>query len=114
MYNCLFFLVINRLQQEGIATFLLSGDRKEAVESIGRTVGIRNENIKSSLTPQGKAGIISTLQGEGRRVAMVMYCGVLFLIYYEQHIQLVYGLLAINLFCFAGKWDNYALSIIEK
>lgn len=62
---------VDRLQQEGIATFLLSGDRKEAVESIGGTVGIRSENIKSSLTPQEKAGIISNLQGEGRKVAMV-------------------------------------------
>jgi len=43
------------------------------VTSIGRTVGIRNENIKSSLTPQDKASIISTLQGEGHRVAMVIY-----------------------------------------
>jgi Cu+-exporting ATPase len=58
-------------------TFLLSGDRKEAVESIGRTVGIRSENIKSSLTPHEKAGIITALQGEGRRVAMVMLCDVL-------------------------------------
>jgi hypothetical protein len=49
------------------------------VEGIGRTVGIRSENRKSSLTPQEKAGIISTLQEEGHRVAMVIYCGVLFL-----------------------------------
>uniref|UniRef100_A0A0D9Z2V7 HMA domain-containing protein n=1 Tax=Oryza glumipatula TaxID=40148 RepID=A0A0D9Z2V7_9ORYZ len=62
---------VDRLQQEEISTFLLSGDRKEAVESIGRTVGIRSENIKSSLTPHEKAGIITALQGEGRRVAMV-------------------------------------------
>uniref|UniRef100_A0A0E0K9J8 HMA domain-containing protein n=1 Tax=Oryza punctata TaxID=4537 RepID=A0A0E0K9J8_ORYPU len=62
---------VDRLQQEEIATFLLSGDRKEAVESIGRTVGIRIVNIKSSLTPHEKAGIITALQGEGRRVAMV-------------------------------------------
>ncbi|KAL6867742.1 hypothetical protein ACP4OV_015766 [Aristida adscensionis] len=64
-------LTVDRLQQESIATFLLSGDREEAVASIGSTVGIRSENIKSSLTPQEKAGIISTLQGEGHRVAMV-------------------------------------------
>uniref|UniRef100_A0A0E0CW34 HMA domain-containing protein n=1 Tax=Oryza meridionalis TaxID=40149 RepID=A0A0E0CW34_9ORYZ len=62
---------VDRLQQEEISTFLLSGDRKEAVESIGRTIGIRSENIKSSLTPHEKAGIITALQGEGRRVAMV-------------------------------------------
>ncbi|PUZ42575.1 hypothetical protein GQ55_9G593400 [Panicum hallii var. hallii] len=64
-------VTVDRLQQESISTFLLSGDREEAVTSIGRTVGIRNENIKSSLTPQDKASIISTLQGEGHRVAMV-------------------------------------------
>ncbi|KAK8446693.1 hypothetical protein SEVIR_9G524700v4 [Setaria viridis] len=64
-------LTVDRLQQESITTFLLSGDREEAVTSIGRIVGIRNENIKSSLTPQDKASIISTLQGEGHRVAMV-------------------------------------------
>lgn len=62
---------VDRLQKEGITTYILSGDRKEAVESIGITVGIRTENRKSSLSPQEKAGIISTLQGEGHRVAMV-------------------------------------------
>ncbi|KAL6648703.1 hypothetical protein ACP70R_012927 [Stipagrostis hirtigluma subsp. patula] len=64
-------LTVDRLQQESITPFLLSGDREEAVASIGSTVGIRKEHIKSSLTPQEKAGIISTLQGEGHRVAMV-------------------------------------------
>ncbi|CAD6202338.1 unnamed protein product [Miscanthus lutarioriparius] len=64
-------LTVERLQQESITTFLLSGDRQEAVASIGRTIGIRDENIKSSLTPQDKASIISTLQGKGHRVAMV-------------------------------------------
>ncbi|XP_051183175.1 copper-transporting ATPase PAA2, chloroplastic [Lolium perenne] len=62
---------VDRLQQEGITTYILSGDRKEAVEGIGKTVGIRSENRKSSLSPQEKAGIISTLQDEGHRVAMV-------------------------------------------
>ncbi|GJN40550.1 hypothetical protein PR202_gb29780 [Eleusine coracana subsp. coracana] len=64
-------LTVDRLQQECITAFLLSGDREEAVASIGSTVGIKNENMKSSLTPQEKAGVISTLQGEGHRVAMV-------------------------------------------
>uniref|UniRef100_A0ACD5WEW0 Uncharacterized protein n=1 Tax=Avena sativa TaxID=4498 RepID=A0ACD5WEW0_AVESA len=62
---------VDRLQQKGITTYILSGDRKEAVEGIGKTVGIRSENRKSSLTPQEKAGIIATLQEEGHRVAMV-------------------------------------------
>ncbi|TVU48208.1 hypothetical protein EJB05_07837, partial [Eragrostis curvula] len=64
-------LTVDRLQQENITPFLLSGDREESVASIGSTVGIKNENMESSLTPQEKAGVISTLQGEGHRVAMV-------------------------------------------
>ena len=77
-------LLIIRLQQESITTFLLSGDREEAVTSIGRTIGIRDENIKSSLTPQDKASIISTLQGKGHRVAMVMKSNALLVFYHGQ------------------------------
>ncbi|KAK4853487.1 hypothetical protein QYF36_009926 [Acer negundo] len=62
---------VSWLQQKGIKTLLLSGDREEAVASIAMTVGIDKENINSSLTPQQKLSVISTLQSEGHRVAMV-------------------------------------------
>ncbi|KAK2645018.1 hypothetical protein Ddye_020213 [Dipteronia dyeriana] len=62
---------VSRLQLKGIKTLLLSGDREEAVASIAKTVGIDKENINSSLTPQQKLDVISTLQSEGHRVAMV-------------------------------------------
>lgn len=60
-----------RLQQKGIRTVLFSGDREEAVATIAKAVGIDNEFIKSSLTPQGKSGAISSLKAAGHRVAMV-------------------------------------------
>lgn len=65
---------LERLQEKGIKTFLLSGDRKEAVANVGKMVGIEDESIKASLTPQQKSSIISSLQAEGHHVAMVILC----------------------------------------
>ncbi|XP_072977810.1 copper-transporting ATPase PAA2, chloroplastic [Typha angustifolia] len=62
---------VNRLQEKGIKTVLLSGDKEEAVASVGKMVGIGSQNINSSLTPQKKSSVISSLQAEGHRVAMV-------------------------------------------
>ncbi|KAI3468055.1 hypothetical protein Pfo_024718 [Paulownia fortunei] len=62
---------ITRLQQKGIRTFLLSGDREEAVAAVAKTVGVENEFVNGSLTPQQKSGVISSLQASGHRVAMV-------------------------------------------
>ncbi|XP_010936926.1 copper-transporting ATPase PAA2, chloroplastic [Elaeis guineensis] len=62
---------VDRLQERGIKTVLLSGDREEAVASVGKMVGIGHQNIKACLTPEQKSSIISSLQTEGHRVAMV-------------------------------------------
>ncbi|XP_024445979.1 copper-transporting ATPase PAA2, chloroplastic isoform X2 [Populus trichocarpa] len=62
---------ISRLQQKGINTVLLSGDREEAVATIANRVGIESEFINASLTPQKKSEVISSLQAAGHRVAMV-------------------------------------------
>lgn len=62
---------VNKLQQKGIRTVLFSGDREEAVATIAKAVGIENEFVKSSLTPQGKSGAISSLKDAGHHVAMV-------------------------------------------
>lgn len=59
------------MQQKGIKSILLSGDREEAVASIAEMIGIESESINSSLTPQQKSGLISSLQAQGHRVAMV-------------------------------------------
>lgn len=62
---------VKRLQQKGIKTILLSGDREEAVASVAKTVGIGSDLINASLTPQQKSGAISNLQTAGHCVAMV-------------------------------------------
>ncbi|KAL3650720.1 Copper-transporting ATPase paa2, chloroplastic [Castilleja foliolosa] len=62
---------VTRLQQKGIRTVILSGDREEAVAAVAKTVGVENEFVNSSLTPQQKSGVISNLQASGHRVAMV-------------------------------------------
>lgn len=60
---------VKRLQEKGIKTVLLSGDREEAVAAVGRMVGI--ELLRASVTPQQKYDFISSLQAEGNHVAMV-------------------------------------------
>ncbi|KAG6508864.1 copper-transporting ATPase PAA2, chloroplastic-like isoform X1 [Zingiber officinale] len=62
-------ITVGRLQEMGIRSVLVSGDREEAVRSVGKMVGI--ENTHASLTPQQKSNIISNLKAEGHRVAMV-------------------------------------------
>ncbi|XP_068659931.1 copper-transporting ATPase PAA2, chloroplastic isoform X2 [Aristolochia californica] len=62
---------ISRLQQKGIRTILLSGDREEAVASIAERVGIESGSANARLTPKQKSDFISTLQAKGHRVAMV-------------------------------------------
>ncbi|KAJ3673650.1 hypothetical protein LUZ60_005642 [Juncus effusus] len=62
---------VQRLREKGIEVMLLSGDREEAVASVGKMVGIKKENVKYSLSPQNKASIVSELQSLGHRVAMV-------------------------------------------
>lgn len=52
-------------------TVLLSGDREEAVATVAKTVGIEKGCIYSSLAPQQKSGVISSLQASGHHVAMV-------------------------------------------
>nr|CAD1838016.1 unnamed protein product [Ananas comosus var. bracteatus] len=47
------------------------GDRKEAVASVGKMVGIGSEDLNSSLAPQQKSSVISSLQADGHSIAMV-------------------------------------------
>ena len=60
---------IARLQQAGIAVYLMSGDRDEAVSYWARQVGIGH--WRSRVLPQDKENLVRTLQGHGHRVAMV-------------------------------------------
>ncbi|XP_027903507.1 copper-transporting ATPase PAA2, chloroplastic isoform X1 [Vigna unguiculata] len=62
---------VMRLNQKGIKTVLLSGDREEAVATVADTVGIENDFVKASLSPQQKSRFISSLKAAGHHVAMV-------------------------------------------
>lgn len=66
-----FVVFIARLKKKGIETVLLSGDREEAVATIAETVGIENDFVKASLSPQQKSAFISSLKAAGHHVAMV-------------------------------------------
>ena len=61
--------VIARLQREGAAVTLLTGDRAAVANDIGASLGIRD--VRAGLSPADKLDCIHRWQAEGRRVAMV-------------------------------------------
>ena len=61
--------VIKQLQQRGIKTYLLSGDRQQTVEKIASKVGI--ENYQAKLTPTQKCDFIEEMKANGHKVLMV-------------------------------------------
>jgi len=57
------------LRGMGLAVVMLTGDSASAAGAIARQVGI--DRVVAETLPQDKAGVIKSLQAEGRRVAMV-------------------------------------------
>ncbi|MEW5874105.1 MAG: heavy metal translocating P-type ATPase [Candidatus Zixiibacteriota bacterium] len=60
---------VARLKRFGWRTILLSGDRRNAVESIARELGI--DETVAEVLPDQKLEVVQRLQKEGHRVAMV-------------------------------------------
>ena len=60
---------VARLRERGIEVVMLTGDRRETAEAIGREAGI--ERVIAGVLPDQKAALVRELQDEGRRVAMV-------------------------------------------
>jgi Cu+-exporting ATPase len=60
---------VRRLKSYGWRVVLLSGDRKKAVERVGRELGV--DDVIAEVMPQDKHEVVKTLQSEGHRVAMV-------------------------------------------
>ncbi|KAI9831558.1 MAG: hypothetical protein M1819_004788 [Sarea resinae] len=54
--------VIRRLQQMGIAVYLLSGDNVTTATAVGSSVGIKPENVIAGVLPHEKAEVIRQLQ----------------------------------------------------
>jgi Cu2+-exporting ATPase len=60
---------IESLQQKGIDVYMLTGDNEQTAQAVAKQVGLRN--YQSEVLPTDKARFISTLQKEGKIVAMV-------------------------------------------
>ncbi len=61
--------VLEKLKNLGIKTVMLTGDRREAAEAVGREIGI--SEVRFGLSPKDKVDIIDHYTKEGKKVAMV-------------------------------------------
>ncbi|MFN3361550.1 MAG: heavy metal translocating P-type ATPase, partial [Pseudanabaenaceae cyanobacterium] len=63
--------VIEALQNLGLQVWVISGDRQETAQAIGRELGIPRQQVMGDVKPAAKAEAIKTLQKRGYKVAMV-------------------------------------------
>ncbi len=59
---------IRQLHADGIRIVMLTGDSRTTAEAVARRLQI--DEVVAEVLPQGKAGVVKRLQGEGRFVAM--------------------------------------------
>ena len=60
---------VRKAKQAGYEIIMLTGDRKEAAETVAKEVGI--ENVVAGVKPDQKAAYVRELQEQGRNIAMV-------------------------------------------
>ena len=60
---------VELMRNSGLHVVMLTGDNKGAANAIGKEVGC--DEIIAEVLPEDKAGVVSKLQGEGRKVMMV-------------------------------------------
>jgi len=63
--------IVEQLQQQGLKTYLLTGDNSLTAASIAKQVGIAAENVFAEVRPEQKAEFVKKLQTAGERVAFV-------------------------------------------
>ncbi|HTT09922.1 MAG TPA: heavy metal translocating P-type ATPase metal-binding domain-containing protein [Burkholderiaceae bacterium] len=66
--------LVQEVQAAGVQILLVSGDRREPVERVARELGIGTDvarNVFALQTPESKRQIVTALQAQGRRVAML-------------------------------------------
>ena len=63
--------LVSWLQKMGLEVKLLTGDRRETAVAIAQSLNLADQNILAEIRPEQKAEIISQLQAQGHRVAMV-------------------------------------------
>jgi Cu2+-exporting ATPase len=60
---------ITRLQQQGIAVYMLTGDQEQTAAAVARQVGL--QHFKAGVMPEEKAAFVKELQQQEKVVAMV-------------------------------------------
>jgi Cu+-exporting ATPase len=63
--------VVRQLHQQGLKTYLVTGDNRLTAVGIGQLTGIPEDRIFAEISPQQKAGLVKQLQDNGERVAFV-------------------------------------------
>jgi len=63
--------MIQHLGENGLRTYLVSGDREAVVRELAASAGVAPENVFAEVRPDEKAGIVTRLQAAGERVAFV-------------------------------------------
>ena len=62
---------VRELTAAGIEVWLVTGDGRAAATAVAARVGIPLHQVLADVDPEGKAGVVRTLQDRGRTVAMV-------------------------------------------
>ena len=63
--------VVGQLQQQGLKTYLVTGDNALTAAGIAKLMGIAPENVFAGVLPEQKAKFVKKLQAQGERVAFV-------------------------------------------
>lgn len=67
-------LSLRRLQELGVRTLIMSGDRRDSVRSVAQRIGIAEADVFAELRPEDKQRLVGALRAEKAVVAMVRDC----------------------------------------
>jgi len=62
---------LSAIRQAGMKPVMLTGDRRDSALEVARIVGLKEEEVRAGLSPEGKVAAIRELKQGGRNVAMV-------------------------------------------
>jgi Cu+-exporting ATPase len=61
---------LTALRAEGLRVVMVTGDRRETAQAVGRELGFAADDIKAEVLPAGKRDVVADLASRGARVAM--------------------------------------------
>jgi Cu+-exporting ATPase len=62
---------VRDLQASGLEVWLVTGDQARTAQAVAASIGIPADRVLSEVLPAGKADAVASIQGRGKRVAMV-------------------------------------------